>query len=113
MAVTQYAKDDQALTLDTPATLATITSAGVYELRLDCNALVADDILFVRVYEIFQTVAQGGTERLTEEWGVFGTTLINKNVRTPPIVCLNSVKFVLEQTDGTGRTIPWEIAQIQ
>lgn len=114
MAVTQQSQGDTALTVGAAETsLATITTAGVYTLRLDCNALVADDVLGVRVYEQYQTTGQGGTERLTDEWYIFGTTLTSKNFDTAPYVCLNSLRFAILQSAGTSRTILWEVSQIQ
>lgn len=107
---TQNSQGDQVIAaLDTVYTLATITSAGVYVLALDLNAIVADDILVVRVQYQVQTTGQGGAAQLLHEWSIFGTTMTEKVWMSYPIPSLNSIAFTLEQTDGTGRTIPWEI----
>jgi hypothetical protein len=115
MAVTSHASDaaPAALTLDTPSTLSTITAAGVYCLWLDLNNLAAGDILVVRVYT---KVVTGGTSRLVKAVTVSGTltavTGAEKAVHTIPYTCVDELKFEIEQTDGTGRVVPFNVHKL-
>jgi hypothetical protein len=96
-----------ALTLDTPTTLDTDTTAGVYQLFLDTNALAAGDVLIVRTK---MKVTSGGTTRLFEQKVLAGVTG-PKAFCTEPVMIAHYVEFELEQTDGTGRSIPWSVVR--
>jgi hypothetical protein len=100
--------------LDSEETLATVTEAGVFCLDLDMNAAAVGDIWIVRVKKKVRT---GGTTRLWNRYELFGTTIApteaEKIVTSIPYHSLWEIVFTLEQTDGTGRAIPWEIVQLQ
>lgn len=94
-----------ALTLDTPSTLVTETTAGVYQLIIDTNNMAAGDVLVVRSK---LKVVSGGTSRLFEEEVLAGITS-SKAWSTEPIAIAWEIIYELEQTDGTGRIIPWSV----
>ena len=105
---TQPNNGTQTAVIDTEHTLATITTAGVYELAVDTNAMVAGDTLVLRIKD---RVLTGGTNRLT-----YSATYANAQAsfikKSPPIVVLFNCVFTLEQQDGTGRNFPWCINKI-
>lgn len=105
---TSNSDGSQTCTIDTEHTLATITTAGNFLLTLDCDALALGDTLWVRTK---LKVRSTGTTRT-----LYQTALSNVQATpvavTPPIASLNEIVFTIEQTDGTGRTIPWEIIEL-
>lgn len=96
-----------ALVLDTPTNLVTETTPGVYQLFLDSNALAAGDILVVRSKI---KVTSGGTARTLEQ-KVLGGITSDKAWCTDPVMVAHEVIYELEQTDGTGRSIPWSVVR--
>lgn len=105
MSVTEVASASapSALTLVTPSTLTTQTTAGVYQLIIDTTNLVAGDILVVRSRI---KVVSGGSSRLFEEEVAAGVTA-SKAWSTEPIAIAWEIIYELEQTTGTGRVVPW------
>lgn len=100
----------QACTLDTEHALATISTAGVFVLDLDVNALAAADVLLVRAKKKVRT---GGTTRLLDQWTIGGATPpVEKVFTTYPINSLWELVFTIEWTDGTAGSIPWEVTQV-
>jgi len=98
----------QAATLDTEHTLATITTAGSYLLRVDINALVKGDKLILR--EKVKTLT-GSTSRLSHLYNVAHDNEEDV-VETFPTSIAHEVIYTLEQTDGTGRSFDWSVIQI-
>lgn len=94
-----------ALTLNTPSTLTTETTPGVYQLVIDAANLSGGDILVVRSRII---IVSGGSTLLLEE-EVLAGVLGPKAWMTEPIGITQSVSYELEQTAGTGRVIPWAV----
>jgi hypothetical protein len=106
---TENTGNDQACTLDTEHTLATITDAGTYVLAVDLNPLVAGDVLILRLYTKART---GSTERLAYQ-RTFGPIVPGeKNVYSVPVPSPFSFKATMEQTDGTGRTFTWSVYEL-
>lgn len=104
---TLEASGTQSATLDTEHTLsgAAITTNKFFELYVDLGNMALGDKTLIRVYYKCLT---GGTERL------FALIPIDhapteKFARSGAIASDISVKFTLEQTDGTGRDYAWKV----
>lgn len=105
MATTIEDDGDQTATLDTEHTLATLAGAGTRVLAVDVNALVAGDVVTLRI----KTAARsGGTERTLYE-ATFTGPAGSPIVQSPPAVLATGGTVTLEQTDGTGRIFPWAV----
>lgn len=107
MALTQVdsASAPSALTLDTPSTLSTQTTAGTYILRLDLDNLAAGDVLICRIKT---KVVSGGTSRVEHEVA-YAHAQSEKHAISDPIPVVHEIVCELEQTDGTGRVVPWSL----
>lgn len=105
MAVTSVGSASQSATLDTEHTLDTETTAGVYVFVLDTNAMVAGDITIIRIKTKY---ASGGTSRLayTATYANAQSEPIKYSI---PIPVDTEIIVTLEQTDGTGRSYPWNL----
>lgn len=108
MAVSVSNSGSQTATINTEHTLgAAITTAGIYQLKVDMANLAAGDVLELRMYG---KVRSTDTERLM--WGPVSYGPVPPSVGiavSPADVCAVSVKFTLKQTAGTGRAYPWAI----
>jgi hypothetical protein len=108
MAVTENTSNSQTAVIGTEHTLATVTAAGIYVLRVDINNLAANDIVELRVY----TKARNGTdtERMIHGPATYGPIVPDqKLVDSVPIMATGDFKATLKQTAGTGRAFPWVI----
>ena len=105
MSVTSNSNGSQTATIDTEHSLGIITTAGVYQLQIDVNAMAAADRLVVRTYKKVRSV---GTTRLIDEFTISGAQT-EKVAETIPQFSTNEVEFRIEQIAGTGRAFPWEI----
>lgn len=107
MAVSVNTSGSQTATISTEHTLATITAAGIYQLKVDLGNLAAGDTVELRVYG---KVRSGDTERL--EWGPvsYGPIVPSMLIPvSPAIVTAVSFRATLKQVAGTGRTFPWAV----
>lgn len=107
MAVSVNTSGSQTATIGTEHTLATITTAGIYQLYVDVASLVAGDIVELRVYGKARST---DTERLL--YGPFSVGPIVPGqllIPSPAVVSPHSVRFSLKQTTGTGRAFPWAV----
>lgn len=108
MAVTSADTGTQAATISTEHTLSTQTTAGVYVLVVDCNAMVAGDVVEFR----FKTkYASGGTSRQARIW-TLANVQEDANFYSDPIAIDTEVIATLKQTAGTGRSFPWNLLRI-
>lgn len=91
-----------------------INVAGEFRLIVDCDAMLANDVLEWRVYKI---ALSGGTVQLMD-YGAFagadgGFANSGKIVQTDwysnSLTTNNSLKITLKQTFGTARSIVWTI----
>lgn len=98
----------QTCVIDTEHTLSNQTSAHVFGLMLDLNNLAGGDVLEVNVYV---KAISSGTERLVEQ-AIYAHQQHVPIVYTPPIPSAHSVTFKIQQTDGTGRDVPWSLYQL-
>lgn len=108
MAVTENTSGSQTSIVGTEHTLATVSTAGIYVLRVDINALAVNDILELRVY----TKARNGTdtERLIHGPAIYGPIPPDqKLVDSVPIMATGDFKATLKQTAGSARAYPWVI----
>jgi hypothetical protein len=86
----------------------TLTTAGVYQLWIDTNAMVGGttpDILIVRFYGKART---GDTERLIDEHSLIGAQSVLLWV-SKPYAALYSFRAAIVQSQGTARAFPWSI----
>lgn len=102
-------QDDEVLVVSTPSDLSTQTTAGQYKIHLDLNAMVNGDEMVLKVYTKARSAA---TERLEYPPYVFADAQAAPNAQSIWYAIGYSVRFELEQTAGTARTVPWAVHQI-
>lgn len=96
-------------------TLATITTANVFQLTVDLNAMAGGttpDIIEIREY--FKGYS-GATERLLKVYTLIGVQSELMFVTVPRISPI-SIKYTIKQTQGTGspgHDFPWSVLQSQ
>ena len=112
MTVNVNSSGSQSATINTEHTLATITTAGVYQLAVDLNNMASGstpDILELRVYG---KARSSDTERLIACSSFIGSqsgqVLFQDIARISP----HYFKVTLKQTQGTGRAYPWAVYSI-
>jgi len=95
--------------LDTPADLDTETVAGIYVAQWNLELNVKLDI--TRLY-VKTKVLTGDTAAIVFE-GVYANDLLNSPIiQSPPILSMHSITMSIEQTDGTGRNVPWALVRV-
>lgn len=107
MAVTVNTSNSQTAIVGTEQTLATITTAGIYQLFVDLGNLAAGDILELRAYG---KARSGDTERLM--WGPVSYGPIVPAQQLPPspaFVVAVSLRLSLKQVAGSARAFPWAV----
>jgi hypothetical protein len=107
VAVSVNTSGSQTATISTEHTLATITTAGIYQLKVDLANLAAGDIVELRAYSKARST---DTERL--EFGPVSYGPIVPTQLLPPspaVVTAHYVRFSLKQVAGTGRAFPWAV----
>lgn len=93
----------------TPDSLYSTTTAGTYLLSVDCSALADDEVLILRIR---RKILTAGTVRTAYVWQVVGTLPADDAVQVSvPITSPFGADFTLNQTNGTGRSFPWEVSQ--
>lgn len=107
MAVTEKTGGQQSATLDTEHTLATVTDAGIYVLRVDLANLVAGDVVRLKVYAKARNATDPERLHYSAVYGPLPPD--SKLADCVPVVSSGHFKATLEQTDGTGRAFPWVI----
>jgi predicted RecA/RadA family phage recombinase len=108
MAVTETNSGTQSATISTEHTLATITTAGVYQLRVDTANMANGDRLVLRAKT---KTLSGGTSR-QEFSGVWEHVQADKAAVSNPCAIVHEVVFTLQQTAGTGRSFPWSVLKL-
>ncbi|MEU8158039.1 hypothetical protein AB0B94_30670 [Micromonospora sp. NPDC048986] len=96
---------DQAATISTEHTLATITGADTRVLVVDLSPMVAGDSVTLRIKT---AVRAGGTERVAYTAIFAGATAV-PIAFSPPVPMPTGGTVTLQQTAGTGRTYPWAV----
>lgn len=101
--------DFSSIGLDTPTDLVSTTTAGIYVCQWNLTNLANGDI--IRLYATAK-VLTGDTEEIVFE-GVYANSMGGSPiVQSPPIVSMFSLSMMAEQTDGTGRSVPWACVRI-
>lgn len=111
MAVTAQATGTQTAVVGTEHQLADTNVAGVFTFHVDTNAMVAGDILELRVYQMELT---SGTSRVLFFHAFYGAQPTDdlQKVSLPignDLTDATSLRFSLKQTFGTGRAFPWKV----
>jgi len=112
MAIGDNTSGTQTATIGTEHTLATITAANVYQLKVDVSNMVGGatpDLLELREYDKPKT---GGTERLLKTYYIAGAQ-VEAEVCTIPRIITSSYRVTLKQAQGTGRAFDWSVVQAQ
>lgn len=108
MAVTEHESGSQTATLDTEHILNTTTpetTDGVFQFVADLSAMVAGDIVELRIREKCRST---DTQRLAW-YATYAHTQAQPLAVSPSLILLHGWDFTLTQTDGTGRAFPWSI----
>jgi hypothetical protein len=111
MAVTAESSGTQTAVITTEHEVASVNEAGVFTFHIDLNAMVAGDILEVRVYQIVLT---GGVARVVYYDAFYGAQPADDKVAVSMPVSNeltddDSIRFTIKQTHGTGRNYPWKV----
>lgn len=110
MTVSENTGGTQTATLDTEHTLATITSAGTYQLLVDLDNLANDETVELRIYVKERAGSSSKVmfmRTYRHDQGTDGVIAIS-----PPIPAPFEFKATLKQiTPGTGRQFEWSIYQ--
>lgn len=108
MAVSVNTSGTQTATLTTEHTLATLTSAGTYQLIVDADNLVNGETLVLKIKVKSFT---GQSSKLLWQ-AVFVHDLGGEPlIISPPVPAPIEFIATLTQTGGTGRSFPWAIYQ--
>lgn len=105
-----YASGTQTCTVTTEHFLSSPNAQGGFSLALDLNALVANDVLEVRVYGMG---IAGGTSRQLDFMAYYGAQspniIVVSSVFWNSLTDTNALRFSIKQTFGTSRDIPWRV----
>lgn len=94
-------------TLDVAQTLATITDAGNYLIKIDPEPLAATEILLV---EVFDKVLTGSTSQLVYSGAVRADQ--NDMIVSIPISVVFEMIVKITQSNGTKRTFDWAVTDM-
>lgn len=111
MAVTLQASGTQTATVTTEHQLADTNVSGVFTFHVDTNAMVAGDVLELRIY---QMVLTSGTSRVAFFQQFYGVQLADDLIKVSlpignDLTDATALRFSLKQTFGTGRAFPWKV----
>ena len=98
---------DLIVTLDVAQTLATISVAGNYLIKIDPTPLVANETLFI---EIFDKVLTGSTSQLAYSGGVRADQS-DMQISIPLSVVFEMI-VKITQSNGTKRTFDWAVVDM-
>lgn len=99
----------QSCTIGTEFALTTDTTNATFYFECDLNALVAGDIIELRIYTM--TLA-GGVLRVAWKSTYGPAPPVNLNSASPPQPSDQSLKVSIKQTAGTARSVPWKLLRI-
>jgi hypothetical protein len=113
MSVTAFSSGTQAATVTTEHFLANVNVAGVFSLHVDKNAMQAQDVLELRVY---QMVLAAGTARPVKVYSFYGAQDADDQIAVSEPISneltdAQALRFSLKQTFGTSRNFPWKVIQ--
>lgn len=103
----------QTATVTTEHTLATVTTAGTFQLMVDTVNMAAGDVLELRIKRPTRAGGTAQTMFYVMYAGVQPTEDVQK-VSVPVVMsaAVGSLIFTLKQTLGTGRVYPWAIEKV-
>ena len=104
----QITSGTQAATVTTEHSLYSTTTAGVYELTIDVNAMVAGDEL---EYYVKEKTLSGSTAR-TVFFDACSGAQIQTIRKTAWISVVHYAEFLIKQTAGTGRSFDWSVRRV-
>jgi hypothetical protein len=109
MAITEHASGSQTATITTEhALVSNSTDDGVYQVFVDCNAMVAGDITELTIKE---KARSSDSQRV-----VFRATLAGAQAEplwvSPSLILMHGWDVTLKQTAGTGRAYPWSVRKV-
>lgn len=107
MAVSENTGDTQSATVTTEHTLATITSAGTYQLAVELTNMVADDELELRIYVKGRSASTSRVAFIASYANAPGSDAAV--AISPPVGTPHEFKATLKQTAGTSRNFVWAI----
>jgi hypothetical protein len=108
MALTVSSSGTQSATLDTEHSLATTSTAGIYQLLVDTNAMVNGDITELVCKA---NVLNAGTERILFKQ-IYSHIQAEPIKISVPVSVPQTSTWTLQQTDGTGRSYPWALLKL-
>lgn len=108
MTVTVSSDGTQSATPGTEHTLYAPSTAGIYVLVVDCNALSGAEVVELYAKE---KVLSGGTERVVTV-GVFPSGMAEPISRSIPYSWPYGGTFTLKQVGGSGRSFPWSVHKV-
>jgi hypothetical protein len=110
MAITNIDSGTQTCVITTVHTLVSAdTTVGIFVASFNLDALVKGDEIKLSVWK---KVLTSDTERILY-MAAYGSDMGNTCiVDFPPFVSEHSFSVKIQQTAGTGRTIPWSVIQV-
>lgn len=103
-------QNDQTATITTTHTLYDAgTTVGIYQLYVDCGAMVKGDVVEIGVD---MAVRSGGTDRYVLLGSYANDLEASAIVVTPPLSNQYGMRFLLLQSAGTGRVFPWRVDKL-
>lgn len=108
MTITVSSSGTQTATIDTEHSLATTSTAGIYQLMVDTNAMVNGDIVELVAKS---NVLSGGTERILFKQ-IYAHIQAEPIKMSIPVTVPQTSTWTLQQTDGTGRAFPWALLKL-
>ena len=114
MAVTSFASGTQTATVTTEHTLASVNVAGVFQGWVDCSAMLAGDVVELRLY---RKAKAGGTARVVDVAVFYGVQPADDAIkRSQAVACslaeTDGLKFTLKQTFGTSRSFDYGVDKV-
>lgn len=111
MAVTAENSGTQTATVTTEHFVEDTPNTGVFTFHVDTNAMVAGDVLELRVYQIVLT---SGASRVVFFGAFYGAQLTDDQIKVSVPISnelsdATALRFSLKQTFGTGRAYPWKV----
>lgn len=88
-------------------TLASDTTAGVYQVFIDFSAMVAGDEYLIQIKE---KVTSAGTQRTIYSSNLEGVQ--SSPFVTPTLILMNGWDVTVDLITGTARSISWSIRQV-
>jgi len=89
------------------STLQNITTAGIYQLYVDCANVAKADEFRVKIYE---KTLSGSTKRVVSQWSILGVQ--TELLVTPTLILMNGWDMTIIKVSGTDRAFSGSIRKI-